>query len=689
MKTTIKTRKGNKIGMGCTGIPFFLFIFSPCKMKHAAMSKRIGTAVAFLLAFMTAGAQWNTGSMLRMGQNAIYFDDYVTAIENFNHIIRVKPYLSEPYFFRGLAKQNLDDAEGAVRDFSQAIALNPNYFHAYLYRGVALSNMHRHEEALADYDQAIGLDPTAAYAYAYRGMTWADMGRLEEAERDYSKALMLDGKLLAAYLNRAVVREKLDDREGAMADCNAAIRLNMFSDEAYGLRGYLYYLQQDFHSAIEDFNRALKANPENKRILMSRAMVWYEMRKYRETMEDYSEVIRLDSNYIYAYYNRAMLRAEVGETNAAIGDLDRVVEMNPDNILIYFNRGLMKMEIRDWYGAYDDFTESIRLYPDFVKAYLVRAAVCEELKRGGEAEKDRYAAVQIMERYKKMKEGDRNALVDTTADFRKLIDINARRDEVRDVINGRVQDKRVIVELQELFYVQYVSLDSLRSGKVQVYNKHVMDYNQSHHYEPSITLGNRRAVYPEGFAEERIAQLSERIAQGGTVDDRLLRGCFYLNGGAYPEAIRDFETLTEREPGHLLGVFNLANARMMMYDYIESVEDHASKVIGKEVREMRRVDYTAALEGYRRCLEIDPDFVFALFNIGNVYAKNGEIDKAIDAYTQVIRRDKDLAEAYFNRGLLFVYTGQKAQANADLGKAGELGIVGAYNIIKRYCREEE
>ena len=75
-------------------------------------------------------AQWNTGSMLRMGQNAIYFDDYVSAIENFNGIIRVKPYLSEPYFFRGIAKQNLDDHEGAIQDFSKAIELNPNYFHA-------------------------------------------------------------------------------------------------------------------------------------------------------------------------------------------------------------------------------------------------------------------------------------------------------------------------------------------------------------------------------------------------------------------------------------------------------------------------------------------------------------------------------------------------------------------------------
>ena len=645
--------------------------------------------IFLLLAVTTAKAQWNTGSMLRMGQNAIYFDDYVSAIENFNGIIRVKPYLSEPYFFRGLAKQNLDDHEGALSDFTKALELNPNYFHAYLYRGVALSSMQRFEEALEDFNQAISLDPTAAYAYAYRGMTEAAMGKYKDAERDYSRALMLDDQLLAAYLNRAIVREKLEKWEGAMADCNAAIRLNMFSDDAYGLRGYLHYQQKDFHNAIEDFNRALKANPENKRILMSRAMVWYEMKKYPETLADYSRVIDIDSNYIYAYYNRALLRAEVGETNAAISDLDKVVEMNPDNILIFFNRGLLKMEIKDWYGAYDDFTESIRLYPDFVKAYLVRSAVDEELNRVDESEKDRYAAMRLMDRYKRMKAGDRNALVDTTANFRKLIDINARQDEMRDVINGRVQDKRVIVELQEVFYVQYLSLDSLRSGKVQYYNKHIMAYNQAHNYQPSITVCNRRPVYPEGFVQSNINELSARISKDGKADDYLLRGGFNLNRGDYPAAISDFSAIIDKEPKNLLALFNLANAQMMMYDYIESVEDKTPRVVGERQNEIRKVDYSLVMEGYRKCLEIDPDFVFALFNIGNVYAKNGEIDKAIETYTQVIRQDRELAEAYFNRGLLYIYTGQKAQASADLSKAGELGITSAYNIIKRYCRKED
>lgn len=644
----------------------------------------------FLLLSSWGGyAQWNINNMLRVGKNAIYFDDYVSAIDNFNNIIRVKPYLSEPYFFRGLAKLNLDDYEGAIQDFSQAIELNPNYFHAYVYRGIAYQNLKRLEEALKDFEEAIAIDPGNAYVYANRGIARAELGDLQEAEKDYSKALRIDDKLLPAYLNRAVIREKLDNSEGAMADCNAAIKLNMFSDVAYGLRGYLWYKQKNYHNAIEDFNRALKVNPENKRILMNRAMVWYDMKKYPETMADYSKIIELDSNYIYAYYNRAMLRAEVGETNAAIADLDRVVEMNPDNILIYFNRGLLKMQINDLYGAYDDFSESLRLYPDFVKAYLARAAVSAELKDYDAADKDRYYASEVMERYRKMKAGDRNALVDTTANFQKLIDINAKNDEVRDVINGRVQDKNVIVELQDVFWVQYLSLDSLRSGKVQYYNKHIMSYNQAHNYDPAITLANKEVLYPEDFVAPYMEKLSQKIAENGDLDSYLLRGSFYLQEGEYPKAIADFSAILEKDPQNLLALFNRAAAQMHMYDYIESIDNKTTRVVGEIKQESRKIDYSQVLKDYQQCLAIDPDFVFARYNMANVYAKSEEIDKAIAAYTEVIQQDKDIAEAYYNRGILYIYIGKKALANADLSKAGELGIADAYNIIKRYCSQEE
>lgn len=666
------------------------FLLSLSPKIYVYQMKKFGVIIFFCLAALGVSAQWNTTNMLRVGKSAIMFDDYVSAIENFNNIIRIKPYLSEPYFFRGLAKLNLDDFEGAIRDYTKAIELNPNYFHAYMYRGIAYHNMKRYEEAMHDYNTAIAINPGEAYAYANRAITEADMGDYKAAEKDYSKALIIDKNLLPAYLNRAIMREKLGDQEGAIADCNMAIKLNMFSDDAYGLRGYLRFQAKEYHDAIEDYNKALKINPENKRILMSRAITWYEMKKYPEALEDYTAVLKVDSTYAYAYYNRALLRSEIGDVNNAIQDFDQVLEMNPDNILIYFNRGLLKMEIKDYEGAYNDFSQSISIYPDFVKAYLARAATSMDMRDYDAAEKDRYKAEEIMDRYRRMKDGDQNALVDTTENFKRLIDINSRDDRMKDVINGRLQDRNVIIELQDMFIVQYLSLDTLRKGKVQYFDKRIMKFNQEHNYNPALTVSNKKFNYPREFEDNYIESLSSDIRKNKNVTDALLlRGSLYLNRGDYTKAIEDFRAVLERDPNHLFALMNLASARSRMYDYIESIEEKTSRVVGEEKKVERNVDYSLVLEGNNKCLEIDPEFVFAMFNIANVYAKSGEIQKAIDMYTKVLEVDKDIAEAYFNRGLLYIYQGNRSAANVDLSKAGELGLTDSYSIIKRYCSVEE
>lgn len=46
----------------------------------------------------------------------------------------------------------------------------------------------------------------------------------------------------------------------------------------------------------------------------------------------------------------------------------------------------------------------------------------------------------------------------------------------------------------------------------------------------------------------------------------------------------------------------------------------------------------------------------------------------------------DLGEAYYNRGYLYLMLGNKDAGIADLSKAGELGIVPSYNLLKRMTR---
>ena len=70
-------------------------------------------------------AQLNTDRITAIGRNALYFEDYVLSIQYFNQVIRLKPYLSEPYFYRAIAKIQLEDYQGALNDCNAAIERNP------------------------------------------------------------------------------------------------------------------------------------------------------------------------------------------------------------------------------------------------------------------------------------------------------------------------------------------------------------------------------------------------------------------------------------------------------------------------------------------------------------------------------------------------------------------------------------
>ena len=69
-------------------------------------------------------AQLNTDRVLAIGRNALYFEDYVLSIQYFNQIIKVKPYLTEPYFYRAIAKIQLEDYQGAEQDCNAVIESN-------------------------------------------------------------------------------------------------------------------------------------------------------------------------------------------------------------------------------------------------------------------------------------------------------------------------------------------------------------------------------------------------------------------------------------------------------------------------------------------------------------------------------------------------------------------------------------
>ena len=88
--------------------------------------RRIVKIVVFLVVMgvglpLGGFSQINTDRVLSIGRNALYFEDYVLSIQYFNQVIRVKPYLPEPYFYRAVAKISLEgrtrkSRKGKARD---------------------------------------------------------------------------------------------------------------------------------------------------------------------------------------------------------------------------------------------------------------------------------------------------------------------------------------------------------------------------------------------------------------------------------------------------------------------------------------------------------------------------------------------------------------------------------------------
>ena len=53
-------------------------------------------------------------------------------------------------------------------------------------------------------------------------------------------------------------------------------------------------------------------------------------------------------------------------------------------------------------------------------------------------------------------------------------------------------------------------------------------------------------------------------------------------------------------------------------------------------------------------MELNPEFAGAYMNRGNIYIRQGELDKAIGDYNTALLRDPNLADVYVTRANLFL-----------------------------------
>ena len=684
-------------------------------------------------------AQKNTDRVLAIGRNALYFEDYVLSIQYFNQVIRSKPWLAELYFYRAIGKVNLDDFKGAEEDCTLCLERNPFLVQAYYCRGIARQSQDNYHGALSDYNKGLEFKPEDRQMLVNKAVANIQMKDFKSAESVFDKLMVLFPKYTVNYLTRGAMYLEKGDSIKALNDYNKAVELDPYYSQAYGNRALLHYQMNNMQKALDDLNEAIHLDTRESGYYINRGLVKYQLNDLRGAMADYDQVIWMDNQNLIARFNRGLLRFQVGDDNRAIEDFDVVIDIEPDNYMAYYNRALLKSEIGNFRGAISDFSVVIKQYPNFLPAYYSRSEVKRKIKDEKGADRDYWTAFELEQKLKKEKakgvvasknSSGKNDSSDAKDDkdgentreksdkninkFNRLVVYDKdeeRKSKYQSEVRGRVQDKHVRVDLEPQFVLTYYEKAELVK-KIVYYDKMVEAFNARMVLPRKLLVTNEEAA----LTEEQIAmhftsidEYSAKIANNpSSINAYFARAIDYMLVQDFAEAIEDFDKVIQLDSDYAMAYFNRAVVRYKRLEYDLSQTDSqqgepadnsislstASKqqnlvTPSADAATLKLKDNKRAYEDelivrdFDKVIQLNPGFVYAYFNRGNLRCVQRDYRAAIEDYNEAIQRDPEFAEAYFNRGLTRLSLGDTDRGIADLSKAGELGIINSYSIIKR------
>ena len=633
--------------------------------------------LTMLLWTSPAGAQVNTDQVLRIGQNAMYFEDYMLSIKYFNQVIQAKPYLAQPYFLRAIAKLNLEDYGGAEEDATQALTLNPFLTDAYEVRGVARQNLGRDREAVGDYDSALAMIPRNRQLLFNKALALTDIGEYSRADSTFTELLDYFPAFDNGLLGRARLYLATGDTVAASRDIDRALGLNRNALNAYIMRAdiAIHSDSADYHSARADMDEAIRLQPRMAGLYINRAYLRYRLDDYFGAVADFDYAIQLEPTNAVARFNRGLLLAEVHDNDRAMEDFSKVLELNPEDYRARFNRAMLAMEKGDLDLASTDIDRVAQQLPQLPDVLYVRSRIHQLRGDMARASRDYKKALAMSKALDPDKDyGDSPEVPselsqDIARKFNTLLTVSDNAD-IREEYNnsnirGRVQDRNINIEIEPLMLLSYYSSPGeLSSGTF--YTQEVDNLNATRELRNILVITNTAPALDEATLQRHREGLEYYNSYLSTHTPRTIdymgRAMDLLTLGEYEKAIADADRMLGLTPDYALGYLLRAQAR-----YLANPGG----------------DLAPVLSDLDAVVRLSPRMAPAWFDKGNIHYLMGDYTSAISAYTHAIELKEDMGQAYYNRGYLYLKAGNREAGIADLSKAGEMGILPAYNLIKR------
>ncbi len=657
---------------------------SMCTRRLTTVRKFVCSLLFMWLVATPAAAQYNIDRLLMMGRSALYYEDYVLSIQYFNQAINAKPYLFEPWYFRGVAKYYLDDYVGAERDCSEAINLNPYVVGIYELRGLCHIQLKQYEEAIKDYNAALRYDPEGQNLWHNRALCRIQMEDYQTAQLEIDSMLQHWSRNARIYTMQSEVYLLQKDTTQAISSLEKSLELDAYDGRTWAMRAAISLAKEEWKEAEEYLDKSIHLLPKQGGSYINRALARYNQNNLRGAMSDYDLALDYEPNNFLAHYNRGLLRAQVGDDNRAIVDFDFVLKLEPDNFMALYNRALLLEKTGNPRAAIRDYSKVIEEFPNFWVGLQQRAQCYRSLGMTKQAEQDEFRILkaQINKRYgiqpRLSKKQMRKRSDEDIEKYNQLAvaDEQEMEHEYQSDYRGKVQNHRVSMDYMPMYSLSTESYQNAVKHYV-AYDRHIDQLNNELPRDRRLHIVCTKQTLSEAATKRyfsRIDSLTQQIANTRQEKDLLplllQRAIAYSIIQNNDGAIDDLDTYLQIDSTSVAAYWLRGVCQSKLSEFYAS---QGTDIRMRTAREM--ADFCQALK--------IGENAYLYYNRGNVYVEQHNLTHAIEDYTRAIRLDPNLAEAYYNRGLAHLALKQDAEATSDLSKAGELGLYAAYSILKR------
>ncbi len=463
--------------------------------------------------------------------------------------------------------------------------------------------------------------------------------------------------LYEPWFFRGEAKFYLEDFSGCETDCSESIERNPFYPNSYELRGLARISLHKYEDAAKDYAKAIEIRPDNRSLWHNYIFCLMESKDFNAADSICDIVIKRWSKHADGYQMKAQVMLEKQDTVTAEEYVDKALDIDKYNFNVLFMKGGLLMYHEDWAAAEKIFDSAIRINPKNAGALINRALSRYHQDNYRGAMKDYDFALDI-EPQNFVGHYNRGLLLANVGEDNKAIE------DFDFIIKIDPEDYMAIFNRGELLLQTGNYKDAIRD-----YTTVIKEYPEFLYGYQQRAKARRKIGDIRGADKDEAYVISEQIAH---------------RYGYSTHKKKDRPTKTRKKSEH-----NIDDYDKLVEDD-ENTKKYESEYRGKI--QNRNVEATLLKPQEFTQKQFDDsraEQAYKLYKNAYDEAQAGNVHEAIYLLNQAIELNDAYAEAYYNRGLLRLLLDENALAIKDLSKAGELGIVSAYNIIKKNQKKRE